>query len=482
MEVAKLKDSKTEREVWYVFQASYIKDLISKAGEEVKKKKVPITRDQSAQLGEKDEKVEVEDVRQSQKQVGELLWIVTRTRPDLMYAVSRMGSLVTKSPTKVNEIYQQVIGYLLRTSNEGLSFKSSPGDAPVLEVFTDASFAPDGRESHGSFVVEFLVCPIFWRSGKQSFVTLSTAEAEMMEVIEGMVAGESVLVMASEIFKGVARKVWTDSQSAQATLCLESGSWRTRHLRIRATAARQAFQRAEWLLQQKMIADIGTKPLAAARFNMLKEELGMKEWKEKIEEDAEQKKEEKKEGGDEKSSVGFVKQVAKIIMIAALLDGVKAQEDEEEEPGTTEFQVMMVAFALLIVFATLAIQWLLGFFSTKLRYQGDLRYQETRWRKNQKKKKEAESPKMERPKSLPEPASVGRAASSNETVAGLPTGGDAPWVGGEPAATLPPEAASGDALWVVEENPQLRSRPWPQRYPAVMRRGLEENPRLRSRP
>ena len=38
MEVAKLKDPETEREVWYVFQASYIKDLISKAGEEVKKK------------------------------------------------------------------------------------------------------------------------------------------------------------------------------------------------------------------------------------------------------------------------------------------------------------------------------------------------------------------------------------------------------------------------------------------------------------
>jgi len=87
MEVAKLKDPETEREVWYVFQASYIKDLISKAGEEVKKKKVPITRDQSAQLGEKDEKVEVEDVRQSQKQVGELLSAMDRdestSRPDV---------------------------------------------------------------------------------------------------------------------------------------------------------------------------------------------------------------------------------------------------------------------------------------------------------------------------------------------------------------------------------------------------------------
>ena len=186
-----------------------------------------------------------------------------------------------------------------------------------------------------------------------------------------------------------------------------------------------------------MIADIGTKPLAAARFNMLKEELGMKEWKEKIEEDAEQKKEEKKEGGDEKSS-----QVAKIIMIAALLDGVKAQEGEEEEPGTTEFQVMMVVFALLIVFATLAIQWLLGVFQQSSATKEISATKKQGGGKNQKKKKEAESPKMERPKSLPEPASVGRAASSNETVAGLPTGGDAPWVGGEPAATLPTVTSS----------------------------------------
>ena len=70
-----------------------------------------------------------------------------------------------------------------------------------------------------------------------------------MEVIEGMIAGESVHVMASEIFEGAARKVWTGSQSARATLCLEGGSWRRRHLRIKAVAARQAFQRDKWFLQ-----------------------------------------------------------------------------------------------------------------------------------------------------------------------------------------------------------------------------------------
>ena len=34
-----------------------------------------------------------------------------------------------------------------------------PGEAPLLEVYADASFAPEGRESHGAFVVEFLGWP-----------------------------------------------------------------------------------------------------------------------------------------------------------------------------------------------------------------------------------------------------------------------------------------------------------------------------------
>ena len=41
MEIAKLKDPETGRDVWYVFQASYIKDLIAKAVEDVKKRMFP---------------------------------------------------------------------------------------------------------------------------------------------------------------------------------------------------------------------------------------------------------------------------------------------------------------------------------------------------------------------------------------------------------------------------------------------------------
>ena len=119
-----------------------------------------------------------------------MLWLVTRTRLDLMYAVSKMGSCVTKSPQKVLQIYQQIKGYLKGTMDEGICFDAAGAETLMIEAMSDASFAPEGDVSHGAFIIMVASCPVFWRSGRQSFVTLSTAEAEMMEIVESMVAGE----------------------------------------------------------------------------------------------------------------------------------------------------------------------------------------------------------------------------------------------------------------------------------------------------
>ena len=75
---------------------------------------------------------------------------------------------------------------------------------------------------------------LFWRSGRQPSITLSTAEAELNELIEAMNAGEAVSVILQELLDNVKRIAWSDSQSAIAILTSESGSWRTRHLQMRA--------------------------------------------------------------------------------------------------------------------------------------------------------------------------------------------------------------------------------------------------------
>ena len=55
----------------------------------------------------------------------------------------------------------QLRGYLATTAAEGLKFDVKENKLPALTVYTDASFAPDSEESHGSFIVLLGSSPIF---------------------------------------------------------------------------------------------------------------------------------------------------------------------------------------------------------------------------------------------------------------------------------------------------------------------------------
>jgi len=184
--------------------------MVQKEDEKVKPKKIPLSRDQAA-MEPKEESPSIGKVRLAQKAVGEALWLTTRARPDLMYVVSRMGSAVTRAPEAVIQASNQLTGYLSTTANDGLKFEVEEGENPILTVSTDASFAPDSEESHGFFVVLLGSSPVFKRSGRQGFVTLSTAEAELIEIIEGMVAGESIHVILQELFPDVPKVLKTDN-------------------------------------------------------------------------------------------------------------------------------------------------------------------------------------------------------------------------------------------------------------------------------
>jgi hypothetical protein len=135
--------------------------LVQKENENVKPKKIPLLRDQSA-MEPKEASPSIEKVRSAQKAVGEALWLTTRARPDIVYVVSRMGSAVTRSPEAVMLASTQLNGYLATTAAEGLKFDVIENELPVLTVYTDASFAPDSEESHGSFIILLGSSPIFW--------------------------------------------------------------------------------------------------------------------------------------------------------------------------------------------------------------------------------------------------------------------------------------------------------------------------------
>ncbi|CAL1154816.1 unnamed protein product [Cladocopium goreaui] len=364
MGISKEWKEEFQRDVWMVTQQSYTKDLTQK-DPEVKPKRIPLTRDQSA-MEPNEAEITPELIRSCQKAVGEVLWLTTRARPDIMYAVSRMGSSSTRAPHAVLAAALQLKGYLMATSDEGLMFNVREGESPVLTVYTDAGFAPDAQESHGSFVVLLGTTPIFWRSGRQSYITLSTAEAELTEIVEGMIAGESIYVILAELFPVVHKLLKTDSQSALAILSNDGGNWRTRHLRLRCSFARQSILAGEWVIQhvagEFMIADIGTKPLTAARLEFLKKLMGMGKLviKDEVKSmEVEEKKEGEKQDGllttKEKTKVAEAAQVLRLITLAASIAAVKAEEGEKEHEETYPFEVI-IAYTLGIIILTLVAQ------------------------------------------------------------------------------------------------------------------------------
>ncbi len=277
MNISKELDYETGNFVWYVNQDSYIRDMIDRYRDPPRR--IPMSRETSTLEADKVEDITPETVRQAQQQVGELLWIVSRSRPDVMYCISRLGSRITKAPKKVVSMASQCRGFLSTCSSDGLKYEKTDSEDYVLEVFSDASFSPDGEASHGCLVVTLNGTAVFWRSGRQHLIALSTAEAELIEFVDAITAGESIAVVINELVGEVKKYGWCDNMAALGILSNEGGNWRTRHLRFRSAFTRQLVLKGEWIAQHllgaNMMADIGTKPLSAVKIKELKKKMGM---------------------------------------------------------------------------------------------------------------------------------------------------------------------------------------------------------------
>ena len=143
-------------------------------------------------MPEEEEEVTPESIQGAQKVIGEILWLSTRTRPELAYGASKLSSQVTKRPLWVCDQIREIWQYLKVTKSEGLTFEQSKGTGWGGERFTDSSFCPGGEASHGAVYVLWNKGLITWRSSKQPFPTLSTAESEMMEGVEGFTIGDAI--------------------------------------------------------------------------------------------------------------------------------------------------------------------------------------------------------------------------------------------------------------------------------------------------
>ena len=119
---------------------------------------------QQVSTGDVLEKIALQsDVRLAQKCAGAMLWLSTRSRPDLSYCVSRMATLC-KNPSSSLIMGKRLCRFLSGTSDHGLTLKprSSFDGSLTVTMYGDASL--DTGVGYTGLVGQINGVTVVWRS------------------------------------------------------------------------------------------------------------------------------------------------------------------------------------------------------------------------------------------------------------------------------------------------------------------------------
>ncbi|KAG9440057.1 hypothetical protein H6P81_020222 [Aristolochia fimbriata] len=172
LEIRVIKD---ENEICLT-QSHYVEKVLKQFGFE-NSKPVSTPYDSSVKL-KKNGGDSVSQLRYSQI-IGSLMYLSNCTRPDISYAVGRL-SRYTSNPNKTHwSAIERLLRYLKGTVNYGIHYSGLP---TVLEGYSDANWISDSDEtkSTSGFVFTLGGGAVAWKSSKQTLITKSTMEAEMV--------------------------------------------------------------------------------------------------------------------------------------------------------------------------------------------------------------------------------------------------------------------------------------------------------------
>jgi len=218
------------------------------------------------------------------KKTGSINWVACGTRPDISYTASRLCEANAGPSQEHLDLLKHLFRYLRGTVDHGLDFGGHLDTSDLkLTTFADASWADcqPTRHSTGAYVVFLAGGPVYWKTKKQTFVALSTTEAEFTNLTP---AGRSALWVAKILEDcGVPQPapqiLFTDSLNAYITVMNPLNVARTRCIDIRykwiIEQVQQGRLKVEHINGIEMAADGLTKPLLREKHSRFVGILGM---------------------------------------------------------------------------------------------------------------------------------------------------------------------------------------------------------------
>ena len=231
-----------QRGGWVVItQKCHLDNILNRFGmSECKPVATPV--DIGSKLFKKDNQSE-EDLKLPYRElVGALTYLSTTTRPDIAFAVSRLGQFNNSFGEEHWKAAKRVLRYLKGTSKLGLTFGSKLSPLTGL-VDADWCNCPDDRRSFTGYVFLLNSSPVSWDAKKQRTVALSSMEAEYMPLSECVKEAMHLKRLLQELAFGTLSDVTVRCDNKSALKLAENTVFhaRSKHIDIRHHILRETL-------------------------------------------------------------------------------------------------------------------------------------------------------------------------------------------------------------------------------------------------
>lgn len=227
------------------------------------------------------EQASPKDIKQYQQEVGSLIYLSTKTRPDIAYNVNTCARFMS-NPNKIHyQALNQIWKYLNYTPTLGITYSGQ--SEPYILGYCDSDWGGDiiGRKSTSAYYFSFGRSPISWASQLQKTVALSSCEAEYMALKEAV---KEYLYLISVIKQlNIENKekfhLFTDSLSAIELANNPEHHAKTKHIDIQYHFVREHVTnntiQLSHISTKEQLADMLTKALSGPTFKNLVRQMNL---------------------------------------------------------------------------------------------------------------------------------------------------------------------------------------------------------------
>ncbi|OAQ57580.1 polyprotein [Pochonia chlamydosporia 170] len=280
------------RKLW-LCQDSYIEKIVNQYGitkrDQFKGNLFP-TND----LQRRKDKAKPDLVHRYQQKVGSVNYVAVITRPDIAKPISKLAEFLLNPSDQHVYLVDRLMEYLWPTRFLAIQFNGTSSSAEVikinhssvpreLRIASDAAFAddPETRKSSQGCFISLFGGPVSWKAGKQTTVTTSSTEAELLAFTHTAKEAIATQRLFQQIDLQLDHPLLIECDNKQTIRLIEADLPRLKtqlkHVDVHNCWARQAYQQGEFQISYtpttEMVADGLTKILPGQKFKHFVEQL-----------------------------------------------------------------------------------------------------------------------------------------------------------------------------------------------------------------